>query len=122
MSSRKSKLDPLAMQIYAAILGGSPRVSRNPPTQSRLKVQFEMKREVVSPFNSPTLKQTIERAAAGAVTALNDAGDRLRRSRARVQPPAPMPTRAPMARPTPIVLIGGSRSGQKSPPTRSAAA
>lgn len=114
-NSSKRTSDPLAMQIYAAVLGGAPKVSKAPPQpQSRLK--FEVRLETItsgleSPFHSPGIKETLERAAAGAINALSEASERLRRARPTKKPEALITaasaeTSATPKGPTPIVLIG----------------
>jgi hypothetical protein len=101
--------DPLAMQIYSALLGGKPKVAKVAPApQSRLKVEVRVETissALCSPFHAPGFKETIERAAAGALTALGEASERLRRARAGIaktraaEPPASKTA-------TPIVLVG----------------
>lgn len=116
-NNRSRRIDPLAMQIYAALLGNPPKVAKNPQTQSRfslkLRVESSIKTSVESPFHTPSIKESIERAAADAIGALSDAGDRLRRSRARVNRAAAAPISVPpeaatesTVKPKPIVLIG----------------
>lgn len=117
MASNKGqrRADPLAMQIYAALLGNVPKVARNPQTHSRLKlhVRVETSLRTASPFRNPGFRETLERAAADAITALSDAGERLRRSRAKVNATRGVasgkgggPSIGTGARPKPIVLIG----------------
>lgn len=113
--------DPLAMQIYTALLGSSPRVSKSPPKRSRMTLRVKLTTEIVaettSPFRVPSLKQNLSRAAADVVSALSEAGERLRRSRAKVR--RDETTVAPTAKP--VVLIGPMRRAVKQDESRSAA-
>ena len=113
LNHSKRRSDPLAMQIYAALLGGAPKVAKTPPPpHSRLK--FDVRLETISsglfsPFHTPGIKESIERAAAGAINALGEASERLRRTRTGVSKHTGADTPASPTspdRPTPIVLIG----------------
>lgn len=93
------------MQIYAALLGSAPKIAQRSIEIPSLRIRFWMEtlvtREKASPFHKPTFREQVERAAAGAILALGDAGSRLRRARETVNRSKPQSDG-----PKPIVLIG----------------
>lgn len=122
MGNSNRNVDPLAMRIYTALLGSSPRVAKTlekrPRMSLRIRLTTEIITESISPFRVPSLKQNLGRAAADAVSALSEAGERLRQSRAKVRR-ADAPPVEPGAKP--IVLIGSMRRAIKPAENRSAA-
>lgn len=108
----------LAIQIYAALLGTAPKIARRsidfPRLKVRLWVETAVSRSVDSPFHRPSFREQVERIAAGAVLALGDAGDRLRRSRETVNRAQP-----PRTGPKPVVLIGPAAMRSTRRPTPS---
>ena len=131
MASRKPTTDEahaergtLSMQIYAAMLGDEPRFDRPAPTERprlRMRVRLEAKLEhaSTSPFFRTTLREHVERCAAYAIRALDEARERL--STARPKPierlrEAPDP---PLSKP--IALIGpAAAKRRRSPDSRAA--
>ena len=111
------KRQSLSMQIYAAMLGDAPEVERAAPiTRPRLKMRVRLEAKLehvgVSPFCRMTLRDHVERCAAYAVKAVDEARERLAASK-----PKPLDARRDRAEPAPlksIVLIGpAARRGRR---------
>lgn len=119
-----AKSGSLSMQIYKAMLGDEPSFegtapASHPRLKMRLKVEARLEHAGSSPFFRTTLREHVERYAAYAARALEEARERLTVSR-----PKPIETLgAPAARELakPVVLVGKAGAKHR-PPSGSRAA
>lgn len=107
-ASGGKKHDGLSMKIYSALLGTAPAIERTdeghtPRLKMRVRIEAHIERRPVSPFRQPTLRDSVERYAAYAAQAINDAHARLSAARSTIAPREREPIKA-----TPVVLIGPS--------------
>ena len=108
------KHDGLSMKIYSALLGGLPDIAPRdgdyaPRLKMRVRIEARIEHRPVSPFRQPTLRDSVERYAAYAAQAINDAHARLTAARSTVSPRTREQPKA-----TPVVLIGPSVRRSKS--------
>jgi hypothetical protein len=110
------KRPTLSMQIYAAMLGDAPKVERATPiTRPRLKMRVRLEARLEhagsSQFHRTSLREHVERCAAYAARAIDEARERI--AQARPKPMAPLGDRGAAADVKPIVLIGPAARGQR---------
>ena len=87
-ASKHDNSDPqnLTLNIYAAMLGDRPAFDRNPASEkpnpnARGEFEARLQRLSASPFFRPTLRDHVERVAAYAARAIDEARDRLAAAR-----------------------------------------
>jgi hypothetical protein len=110
------KGESLSMQIYAAMLGNEPAFDcpasrKHPRLKMRVRLEAKLEHAGASPFFRTTLREHVERCAAYAVRALDEARERLS-----VAHPKPIETLRETSDPSglkPVVLVGSAATKRR---------